>query len=63
MRKRLVLLGVKNCRVIEMLVWSGRVKKERYMDKELAQWLSALVTLPEDPGSIPSPNRVAHNHL
>jgi hypothetical protein len=27
------------------------------------QWLRALAALPEDPGSIPSTNMVAHSHL
>jgi hypothetical protein len=30
---------------------------------EIAQWLSAVTALPEDPGSIPSNHMVAHNHL
>ena len=30
---------------------------------EMAQWLSALVALPEDPGSIPSTHMVTYNYL
>ena len=36
-----------------MLYWSG----------EMAQWLRALVVLPEDPGSIPSTHMLIHNCL
>lgn len=28
-----------------------------------SQWLKALVALAETPGSVPSTNMVAHNHL
>ena len=30
---------------------------------EMVQWLRALATLPEDPGSIPSTHTEAHGHL
>ena len=44
-------------------MWNGEVKKESYVDKELAQWLSVPATLPEDPGWIPSPHMATYNHL
>jgi hypothetical protein len=31
--------------------------------REMAQWLRALATLPENPGSIPSTDMAAHNCL
>lgn len=30
---------------------------------EMAQWLSTLVTFPEDPSLVPRIHMVAHNHL
>lgn len=36
--------------------------KNQRSDKEVAQWLSALVPFAEDKGSVRT-HRVAHNHL
>ena len=37
--------------------------KKIHQAGEMAQRLSALAALPEDPGLIPSTHMVAHNHL
>lgn len=37
--------------------------KVRERAGERAQWIRALATLTEDPGSVPSAYRVVHNHL
>jgi hypothetical protein len=38
-------------------------KNSKLGTEELAQQLSALITLPGDPGSIPNIHMVTHNHL
>jgi hypothetical protein len=40
----------------------GNLKKE-YRAREMAQWLRALIALPEVPVLIPSNHMVAHSHL